>query len=93
MEVTDATFGPPFPGAGPGWVLRIEVKGKSFLHRAAPVVAQVGDVQVERIYVKLAGDGFVGLLRSFPKNGDKLKVGYLDTGLTTTNVVFHPPVG
>jgi hypothetical protein len=93
MEVTDASFGPPFEGAGPGWVLQVDVEGKNIVPLAAPVIAQVGDVLVERIFVKPDGDGFVGLLRTFPKNGDKLKVGYLDIGLTTTNVVYHPPVG
>ena len=92
MEVTDATFRPPFQGAGPGWVLEVEVKGSNFLHRAAPVIAQVGNVLVERIFVKTEGDGFVGLMREFPKNGDKLQVGYLDTGLRSTNIVFHPPI-
>lgn len=92
MQVTDATFRAPFAGAGPGWVLEVEVNGSNFLHRASPVVAQVGDVPVERIFVNTEGDGFIGLLRSFPKNGDKLKVGYLDTGLKNTDVVYHPPV-
>ena len=92
MNVTDATFAAPFEGAAPGVVLRVEVEGSDFLHRAAPVIAEVGDVVVENIVVNIEGDGFVGQLRAFPKNGDKLKVGYLDLGLTTTNIVFHPPV-
>ena len=92
MEVTDATFRPPFDGAGPEWVLEVEVAGSGFLHRAFPVVARVGDVLVEQIMVDAGGERFVGLLRAFPNNGDRLQVGYLDTGLRDTDVVFQPPI-
>jgi hypothetical protein len=91
MEVTDATFAGPFEGAAPGVVMRLEVQG-TFLFRSAPIIARVGDVRVENIFMNLEGDGFVGQLRAFPKNGDKLRVGYLDTGLVTTNIVYHPPI-
>ncbi len=92
MDITDAIFASPFESADPGVKLRVEVEGSGFIHRAAPLVAQVGDVIVENIVVNLEGDGFVGQLRTFPKNGDKLKVGYLGTPLVTTNIVYHPPV-
>jgi len=89
MKITSATFAPPFEGADPSVVLRIEVQGSDFQHRAAPIIALVGDVIVENICVSLGNDGFVGQLREFPKNGDSLKVGYLDTGLATTSVVYN----
>jgi hypothetical protein len=92
MEITDAIFAAPFEGADPGVKLRIEAQGSNFLHRAAPIIAQVGDVIVENIFVSLDGGGFVGQLRTFPKNGDKLKVGYLGAPLVTTNIVYHPPI-
>lgn len=92
MNVTDATFAPAFEGAGPEWALEVDVTGSGFEFRAAPVVAQVGEVPVERIVFKLENDGFVGLLRQQPDAGDKLQVGYLDVGLTETNIEFQPLV-
>lgn len=92
MNVTDATFGPAFEGAGPEWALQVEVEGSGFEFRAASVIAQVGDVPVERIVLKLEGDGFIGLLRDEPSAGDKLQVGYLDTGLVDTDIEYQPLV-
>lgn len=90
MDITAATFAAPFEGADPSVKLRVEVQGSNFQHRSAPLIAQVGDVIVENIAMRLESDGFVGQLRQLPKNGDKLKVGYLDTGLVTTNIVYQP---
>lgn len=90
MLVTNATFDVPFGGTNPNWKLRIKVEGSEFLHRAAPVIAQVGTVPVEAIIVRLAGDGFMGLLAALPANGDLLSVGYLDTGLLPTDITFDP---
>lgn len=92
MNVTDATFGPAFEGAGAEWKLQVQVEGTGFEHRAAPVVAQVGDVLVEEILVNDGGDGFIGLLREEPNAGDKLQVGYLDTGLVDTDIEYQPLV-
>lgn len=92
MQVTNAVFAPPAPGADPTWVLRIDVEGGDFEFRAMPVIASVGDVPVEGIILKLTGDGFVGLLRSFPDVGDELKVGYLDEGLVGTGFTYQTPV-
>lgn len=93
MNVTDATFGPAFEGAGAEWELQVEVEGSGFESRAGSVIAQVGDVPVERIVLKLEGDGFMGLLREQPNAGDKLQVGYLDMGLMETDIEFQPLVG
>lgn len=92
MNVTDATFAPAFEGAGPEWALEIDVEGSEFEFRAAPIVAQVGQVRVERIVLKLENDGFTGLLRQHPNAGDKLQVGYLDEGLMETDIEFQPLV-
>lgn len=91
MEITDAIFDTPFDGADPGVKLRIEVQGSNFLIRAAPLVAQVGEVIVENIAMNLDGDGFVGQLREFPESGDELKVGYLGSDLVATSFTYQPP--
>lgn len=93
MNVTNATFGPAFEGAGAEWELQVQVEGSKFEFRAASVIAQVGNVPVERIVLKLEGDGFIGLLRKQPNAGDKLQVGYLDMGLMETDIEFQPLVG
>ncbi|MDX6530203.1 MAG: hypothetical protein QOH41_2493 [Blastocatellia bacterium] len=93
MEITAVTFTPSPVEADPIWVLRVEVKGGEFQHRAAPVVATVGDVPVEAIIVRAAGDGFVGHLRASPPDGAKLKIGYLDTELVETDFTYSAPFG
>jgi hypothetical protein len=93
MKISKATFDKPFEGAEPVWALRVEVEGEEFIHRALPVVAQVGNVRVESIVVNMAGDGFVGLLRSVPPVGAELKVGYADSKLIETGITFNPPIG
>lgn len=93
MNVTDATFGPAFEGAGAEWKLQVKVEGSGFEHRAAPVIARVGDVLVEQILVNEDGTGFIGLLRDEPNAGDNLQVGYLDTGVGDTGIGYQPLVG
>jgi len=93
VQITEATFHGPFEGSDPAFKLRVEVKGSEFLLRAAPIVAQVGNVMVESIVVNMEGDGFGGLLRSLPPARSELKVGYLDTGLTGTGFTYDPPIG
>lgn len=88
MEVTKVTYDFPFGGADPTWKLRIKVEGSEILHRAAPFIAQVGNVPVEAIIVRVAGDGFMGLLGAVPADGETLKVGYLDTGLVDTGIAY-----
>ena len=89
MQVTDVKF---YDLADPMWVSRMEVQGVDFVHRAAFVVAQVGDVPVEAIVVKMNGDGFVGHLRTLPPVGAELKVGYADTPLMGTGFTYPPSV-
>jgi hypothetical protein len=91
MQVTNVTFGVPLPGADPRWVLRIDVEGSGFRARAIPFVASVGNVPVEVIAPKMAGAGFLGLLSSYPNDGDELKVGYLDEGLISTGLTYQTP--
>jgi hypothetical protein len=93
MQIDDAAFHPPFEGADPAYVLRIEVTGSDFEYRAAPVVARVGAVPVEALVVDLEGTGFVGQLRSMPQTGDELEVGYEDGELIKTGLTFDPPIG
>jgi hypothetical protein len=92
MQITNVTFASPFEESDPIWVLRIEVEGSEFLHRAAPVVARVGDVRVEWIIVNMDGDGFAGFLRTFPPVGAELKVGYADSNLIETGFTYDPPI-
>lgn len=93
MQVTNVIFHPPLPGADPRWVLQVEVEGSDFHSRAIPFVASVGNVAVEDIFLKLDGDGFVGLLQSLPGEGDELKIGYLDRELVGTGFTYQaqPP--
>lgn len=91
MQITKATFEAPFEESEPIWALRLEVQGTEFIHRAAPIIAQVGDVMVESIVVNLSGDGFVGLIRTVPQAGAELKVGYLDSDLVATGITYEAP--
>jgi hypothetical protein len=88
VQVSRTTFVALTGGTDPTWVLRLEVGGTDFVARAAPVVATVGPVPVEFIFLNVDGDGFTGLLRTFPADGAQVRVGYLDTGLTDTGFIY-----
>jgi hypothetical protein len=89
MRITSVTFHDLSGASEPLWKLRLEVKGSDFLHRAASVVAVVGNVLVEAIVVNLAGDRFSGLLGALPADGSAVKVGYLDTEIVDTGLIYQ----
>jgi len=88
MNVTTAFFEPLEPGAIPGFALRLYVMGSGFEARAASVLARVGNVVVEQIFIAPDGAGFTGLLAQPPNDGDRLFVRYTDEREFSTAVVF-----
>lgn len=86
LEVLAARLIPLEPGQGRGVQILVFAEG---LHaRAAPLVARVGEQAVETIHQ--SPGGFSGVLARPPRAGDRLEVGYLDTGPQPTEVVFGP---
>ncbi len=91
MKITSATFEllPSDPPPGP-WVARVVIKGEGFEGRVAPLVALVGDVEVD--VIRTSDDGLTasGLLMAIPSEGAPLSVGFLDDPeLTATDITFH----
>jgi hypothetical protein len=66
----------------------VQVAGEHFIPRAVPLVAQLGAQPIVRIVIRSDGKGFAGILEQPPRNGDRLKVGYADTELRETSVVY-----
>jgi hypothetical protein len=88
MNVTSALFEVLEPGSIPGFALRIYAAGSGFSSRAVPVLARVGAVTVEQIFLGPAGAGFTGLLATRPNHGDRLFVRYADEKEFSTDVIF-----
>ena len=88
MNVSSAIFEQLEPGSVPGFELRIYVVGSGFQRRAASVLARVGNVPVEQIFLASDGAGFSGFLAARPNDGDRLFVRYADGREFTTSVVF-----
>jgi hypothetical protein len=88
MNVSSAMFEQLEPGSLPGFEIRIYVVGSGFEHRATPVLARVGEVAVEQIFVASDGAGFSGFLAIRPNDGDRLFVRYADAKEFSTSVVF-----
>ena len=88
MNVTQAFFEELEPGAFPGFVLRLYVTGENFRHRAQPLLARVGAVNVERIVISPDGEGFSGWLATEPEQSDRLFVRYADRPEFSTSVVY-----
>jgi hypothetical protein len=91
MKVESATFellpddAPPSP-----WVIRIFMQGEGFEDRVAPLVATVGDVEVDMLRVSPDGAAASGLLAKVPPEGAPLRIGYLnDPELSSTDITFH----
>lgn len=88
IQVQTAVFRPiPEAGRSLGTV-ELLVFGRNFEERASPVVARVGRQQVENIATNPGGTGFSGTVREVPRSGDRLFVGYVDTPLRSTPVVY-----
>lgn len=68
--------------------MHITAEGEGLLARAAPLVARLGEQPVRNIVLKANGSGFAGILEQMPRSGDRLFVGYADTELAQTDVVF-----
>jgi hypothetical protein len=88
MKVLKGFFEKLEPEALPGFTIRLHVMGSNFLHRAHPLQARVGTVEVERIFISPDGEGFSGLLAREPNNGDRLFVRYADEREFSTGVVY-----
>ena len=88
MNVSTALFERLEPGAVPGFALRLYVMGSGFRNRAVPVLARVGSIAVEQIFLGPDGAGFTGLLATTPNDGDRLFVRYADEREFSTAVVF-----
>jgi hypothetical protein len=90
MQVTKATFDDPPTGADPAWVLELDVEGTGFLNRAPQLLAQIGTVPVEALFIKPNGDGFIGMLKSLPSDGTELEIGYDGEGMVGTGFFYNP---
>lgn len=88
MNVSAGLFERLEPGSARGFALRLHTIGSGFEHRAAPVLARVGSVVVERIFIAPDGRGFSGLLAKVPKEGDRLFVRYADEKEFRTDVTY-----
>ncbi len=88
MKVSNGFFEELEPGAVPGYTIRLYVMGSNFLQRAPPLLARVGTMEVERIFISPDGKGFSGLLAREPNNGDRLFVRYADEKEFRTGVVY-----
>jgi hypothetical protein len=91
MQISKAIFADPPQEADPIWRKQLDVEGSGFQHRAAPLLARVGNVPVEAVIIKAQEDGFIGLLRAIPPDGAELQVGYLDSGLVNTGFIYPSP--
>ena len=89
MLVTNATFAVPPAGADPAWVLELDVEGTGFLPRAPQLLARIGTVPVEALFIKPNGDGFIGMLSSFPSAGTELEIGYQGEGMIGTGFFYN----
>jgi hypothetical protein len=88
--VSHAFFEPLADSEDAGWLVRVALVGEGFVERAAPLVAQVGDVEVEALS-STGETGAVGFLTEEPPAGARLSVGYLDTGLAETDITYPAP--
>lgn len=86
---TAIAFGTPDPDSPGGpWALRVYVTGTGFVPVGTLLMATVGSVTIEGIFLLPDGSGFAGYLASTPNDGDALSVGY--SVLTVTDLLFHP---
>ena len=79
------TSDPTAPG-GP-WQLTMVVTGSGFEARGLPLLATVGAVVVQAIFLFPDGSGFSGYLASTPNDGDALSLGF--AALTATDLVYQ----
>ena len=65
------------------WKYRVRVTGPGFHNIGLPLVARIGDVDIEGIIVDELQDSFTGYLTRLPKSGDELFIGYGSAGVAT----------
>jgi hypothetical protein len=75
----------------PNGTLAVVCRGV-FPHRALPLVAKVGSVDVEGISISPGAQGFTGLLRKSPNAGDELVVRFLPEPPIRTGMRFPAPL-
>ena len=93
MDVSGAIFEDRDPAMPPGWLLTVTVQGSGFHDKAEPLLASVGSVPVECIFVNPEGTEFSGMLRAVPQIGEVLTVGFLDSPQSATTITFTlPPI-
>ncbi|MEU9918994.1 hypothetical protein [Streptomyces sp. NPDC051001] len=92
MEVTGAEFSRLADPPDPELVLRVVITGTGFEQRAVPILASVGDVQVEGLVPSVDGEGLVGLLAEHPPVGAELVIGYAGREPLSTGITYNPPI-
>jgi hypothetical protein len=75
----------------PNGTLAVVCRGV-FSHRALPLVAKVGSVDVEGISISPGAQSFTGLLRRSPNAGDELVVRFLPEPPIHTGQSFPAPL-
>jgi hypothetical protein len=88
LTVTGAEFETLPPDSHAGW----RVLGTELFNESVPVIAAVGDMPVQVVFMMPAGAGFVGFLVEVPPIGARLRVGYADIGLEDTPITYQPPI-
>jgi hypothetical protein len=84
LRVTDALF---LPAAGTR--MHLQVFGENFIARAAPLLARLGEQMVASVVISADGRSFAGILEQLPQSGDRLFVGYEDSAMQSTDVVYR----
>jgi hypothetical protein len=79
---------PDADAPGGPWALRVYVTGSGFVAIGTLLMATVGAVSIEGVFLFPDGSGFAGYLASTPNDGDTLSMGY--SQLTPTDLAFHP---
>jgi len=92
MEVTGAEFARLADPPDPELTLRVVIQGSGFQQRAVPILASVGDVDVEGLVPTVDGDGLIGFLADEPPVGAELVIGYADTEPLATGITYDPPI-
>jgi hypothetical protein len=72
-----------------GWTFQIHVVGNNLVESSRPLVARLGDQEIEAVTIYSEGAGFSGLLREAPQEGQRLFVNYSGYEEQQTELVFH----
>ena len=91
MRVTGAEFTRLVDPPDPELVLAVVIEVSDVETRGVPVLASVGDVDVEGLFPDAAGTGLIGFLAAEPPAGAELVVGYADAPIAT-GITYDPPI-